>query len=157
MTLHITDAPQRLRDLWEWIVAIDSWIYGDGELLAELIMEEEIPDEFKGFISRIITGKEKQKRKRKIPARERMEIAQHLEFSLAMLAGFRTGITPDGKSFCNFVGEQNAQEPSEVMDMLNEMNREIISDAAEELEVSTETIENLLRDMRSYIKNWPLV
>ena len=34
----------KIRDVMKWIVAIDSWDYCDGTLLAELVIKEVIPE-----------------------------------------------------------------------------------------------------------------
>jgi len=161
--IHLLDAPQRLIDLWEWIIAIESWIYQDGELLAELVKAEEIPNEFRGFISRIVAGEEKQKRKGKIPARERMRIAQAIDYNFYIIDTFyhakvseaQAGET--GLSLCAYVADSKGVEPSEMVIYLQNMHQKILKDSAKQLGVSEDTIKNLLRDMRSYIKNWPLV
>lgn len=161
MTIHITDAPQRLCDLWMWVAAIDSWVYCDPYPLAELIKSEDIPAEFKRVVSSIIIGDKKQNKKGaariKIPANKRMDIAVCIDSILGILDSFKYGTVAGGESFCCHVGDKKGVEPLEIMQQLHEEQKNLIKGCAKEHGVSTETIENLLRDMRRYINDWPVV
>lgn len=162
-TTHFSIAPQRFKDLWEWIIAIDSWKHGDEELLAELIKKEELPDEFRDFVSKIIAGEQKQKRKGKIPARERMKLARELDFVLNMIEKYHNGKVHDSianeasQTICAYVAERKGVETKEMVEYLYSAHQRLINNTAKQLGVSEGTIKNLLRDMRSYINNWPLV
>lgn len=166
-TTHWADAPQRFKDLWPWLIAVDSWLYCDEQPLAKLIKEEDIPEEFKCIISQIISAERKQKKrsasKSKIPACERMKIAEAIDLNLYLIEDFfhakvSENMTGEvGVSLCSYVGDRDGTEPAEMVKYLNSMRQKTLNDAANQLNVSVETIRNLLRDMRSYIKNWPLV
>lgn len=166
-TTHWEDAPQRFKELWPWLVAVDSWLYCDEEPLAKIIQEEDIPEEFKRIISQIISGERKQKKraasKLKIPACERMEIAKAIDLSLYFIEEFLYAKVSDnltgevGVSLCTYVGDRDGNEPIEEVEYLYSMQAKALTDASSQLNVSVDTIKNLLRDMRSYIRNWPLV
>lgn len=166
-TTHWADAPQRFKELWQWLVAVDSWLYCDGSLLAKLIKEEDIPKEFKCIISQIISGERKQEKraasKSKIPACERMKIAEAIDLNLYLIdTFFHAKVSDDltgehGVSLSTYVADRKGVEPEEMIKYLYSSQQKTLNDAASQLNVSVGTIKNLLRDMRSYIHNWPLV
>jgi hypothetical protein len=147
--------PSRMRDLWPWVVALDAWDYGDVEPLAELVNTSEIlPPEFAPVIAKIISGKRKQKRnasKLKIkPARERMSIAIQLSSRIALFNFFQFGALEG-------MADRQGIEPIEVKKDIQEKTRQVVKNASTDLGISTETIENLLRDFRKKINDWPSV
>ena len=162
-TINYLDAPTRMQELWHWVTAIDAWDYKDPAPLAELVVKEDIPNELKPIVSNILLGARKQKRASKIPANERMEIAKAVSGILYMIDDFRNGKVHESYGYeketglCTHSGEVKGSEPSDMMNCLPEEHRKQITDAATQLNVSTETVENLLRDMRKKINNWPNV
>lgn len=161
-TTNFIDIPSRMNDLWEWVVAFDSWDYCDPEPLAEMLLKEQaIPPEFLQAFADIVTGKRKSKKKaaakQKIPARERMKTAGSISVVLGLVHALKfDAINPEGKGSVG-IGAQQGREPSEVLRELECKHRETIESACNELAVSRETIENLLRDLRKKIDRWPIV
>ncbi|KKN36860.1 hypothetical protein LCGC14_0769270 [marine sediment metagenome] len=143
----------------KWIVAIDSWDYCDGTLLAELVIKEVIPEEVKPLIGSIIDGSRIKKTKAavhlKIPANERMRIAESLSINLGLIDTLKTAETITGETLLEWQADKNGIEPIESKRWLENQAQEIIKDAAKQLSVSVETIENLLRDFRRKIANFP--
>lgn len=148
-----------IRDVMKWIVAIDSWDYCDGTLLAELVIKEDIPKEIKPLIGSIIDGSRIKKTKAaahlKIPANERMRIAESLSINLGLIDTFKTAITSTGETLLEWQADKDGIEPIESKKWLENQAREIKEDAAKQLNVSVETIENLLRDFRCKVANFP--
>lgn len=149
----------KIRDVMRWIVAIDSWDYCDGTLLAELVIKEVIPEEVKPLIGSIIDGSRIKKTKAavhlKIPANERMRIAESLSINLGLIDTLKTAETITGETLLEWQADKNGIEPIESKRWLENQAQEIIKDAAKQLSVSVETIENLLRDFRRKIANFP--
>ncbi len=149
-----------MRDTWYWVVAIDAWDYCDPEMLATIIVEEPIPEEFKPIVADIISGKRKPNKKAaaklKIPARERMRIAFFISVELGMIDVSKYDVIhPEGKGVVG-IGAKYGMEPIDVQRRLEKQARDIIRHYSEEFNVSQETIENLLRDLRKKMETWPV-
>lgn len=148
MNVPFMDCPPRLAETWEWFVACASFDAGDPEPLAILIEKEEIPPEYRakaGAIVRIAATR----RPRKIPAAERMRIAASLDFVNRLCRIL------DRQSID--IGDQKGLEPVHVRREAWSAWRSAVADAAKELGVSVETVENLMREFRKRIDNWPVV
>lgn len=157
---NFLDIPSRMNDLWVWVVALDAWDYCDPKPLSDLIKSDPIPHEFLQAVTEIIEGKRKPNKKAavklKIPASERMKIAG----SISLILGITNCIKYDAKdtySGIEQIAERECKEPIEVLRELELNSRQEIIDSSNELNVSVETIENLLRDLREKINNWPVV
>ena len=163
ITINYPDAPPRMQELWHWVTAIDAWDYKDPAPLAELVIKEDIPHELKSVVSSILLGVRKQKRASKIPANERMEIAKVISGMFYMIDDLRYrkvrasyGLG-DNSGASIVAAEQKGLEPEELMNKLHSTHSKLLRDTAQQLEVSVETVENLLRDMRKKIQSWPNV
>lgn len=148
------DAPRDMRDHWLWICAIDAYDYNDSEPLSKLIREtEQIPTMFKDVIADIVQGERRPNKKAaaklKLPASERMQIAGTLSGVLGIVEAFKRGL--------NGVADKQSKEPIDVLRELEADARIIMIEAASDLNVSLETLENLLRDFRKKIEDWPNV
>lgn len=159
---NFIDIPPRMNELWEWIIALDSWDYCDPELLSELLLKEKvIPEEFIPAISDIILGKRKPNKKaaakQKIPARERMKIAGSLSTIAGLISVFKYDAIYDVGIGSIGIGDRQRREPSDVLRELENEQRSAIEEASNDLGVSIETIENLLRAMRDKIDKFPIV
>lgn len=160
---NFPNMPSRMNDLWPWVMALDAWDYCDPSPLSELVKKWPIPDEFKGAVSDIIAGRRKQKRKAaaklKIAASERMKLAAFLSTGLDVVGSFTMrGTIPSLDDIADkCIVNPKIVEPKKVVDWLNKEKREIIELGASEAGVSTETIEDLLRDLREKINKWPSV
>lgn len=160
-TINFIHIPSRMNDLWEWTVALDAWDFCDPSLLTELVLLKEIPIEFKQALSDIVAGKRKPNKKAatklKIPAKERMKIAGSISVNCGIIDIFKFDANyPEGKGVVG-IGAMQGREPVDILRELEAEQVELIREAAKDLNVSVETIENLLRDMRNKIKLWPAV
>ena len=161
-TLNYLDIPWEMKVLWHWVIALDAWEYCDPQPLSELLKSgEPIPKEFQNAVSEIILGTRKQNKKgaskSRIPNGERMKIAWHISLVLGLIDGLKyTAIYPEGTG-ANGIAAMKGKEPIEIMRELEAEQQSVIRNSAEQLNVSTETIENLLRSMREKIKKWPIV
>lgn len=159
MMVDCMDIPWRMYQCLTWVHAIDAWDYGAPSQLADLIGSgQQIPKELAGAVADIIAGRRIQKKramaKLKIPAAERMAIAVSAYCAIWMKRRLRAkDLSPCLEGIANL-------RRLEVIDLVREIDREgreVIEDAALSLGVSVETIENLLRDFREKVKNWPVV
>lgn len=152
---------QEFYDVIDWIAGIDSWDYGDGDLLSELVLKKDIPVNLRPIIADILSGTRKQKLKAasqlKIPAAERVYIAHTLSINLGLIDEFKSAKVITGESLISWQADRDGIEPIEAKRRLEGEAREIKSDAAAQLGVSVETIENLLRDFRKKLEKYPAV
>lgn len=150
-----------MNELWDWVIALDAWDYCDPKPLSELVKSVPIPLEFLQAVSEIIEGKRKPNKKAaaklKIPASERMKIAGSLSLILSIVDKLKHDVIyPEGKGVIG-IGAEQRREPIDVMRELELEQRQAIIEASNELNVSVETVENLLRDLRQKINSWPIV
>lgn len=150
------DMPERMQQLWQWVIALDAWDWGNPLPLSDAIKREPIPPEFVEPIAELILGKRKPKPKKatakaKLPADERLKIAASVSTIIWLTNRLR--------SISAEIGERlkPGKEPIEIIRALEDEKRDAIHQAALDLGVSTETIENLLRDLRGKIAKWPTV
>lgn len=161
-TINYMDIPCEMKNLWHWVIALDAWEYCDPRPLSELIKSgEPIPKEFQSAVSEIILGTKKQNKKgaskSRIPSGERMKIAWHLSLILGLIDKIKfEAIYPEGTG-ANGLAAMKGKEPVQIIRSLEAEQQSAIKSTAEQLNVSTETIENLLRSMREKIKKWPIV
>ncbi len=167
--------PDRMQELFDWVIAIDAWDYCDTEPLADLIRSTNtLPDEIRPIIADIITGERKQNKRgadklKILPARERMKIAGTISSVLGLIDLFKyekfyvDGDVDGCPSGIFGIAGRDRKEPIEVKRELESEAREVLKitkDSLKEeldLEISIETIENLIRELRKKIKNWPHV
>lgn len=153
-----SEKASEFRDCIRWIGAIDAWDYCDGTLLADLFLKEDIPIKLKPVISNIISGSRKQNKKAaaslKVPANERIYIAHDLLLALGLIDEFKTAKT-DGKSLVEWGADKNRIEPSQSRKWLEIEAIRIKKETADKYNVSVQTIENLLLDLRNKLKNFP--
>jgi len=160
----LDDLPDDMNNAWPWVCAIDAWDYNDAAPLAELISIENIPEPLRPIVANIVGGVRLQKKKAaaklKIPASERMKVAASLSCVLGLCDTIRLDIIDTsypGMKGAVMLSYRGVQDP---IDIITEMRKEsagAVQLAMEEFGVSTETIENLLRDLRKKINNWPNV
>lgn len=158
------DAPPRMNELWNWVVAIAAYDFADPDPLAGLISSEGgIPVEFRSAIAEIVRGRRVPNRKAaaklKVPAAERMKIAGSVGIIIGMChmlkfqASAEEGLRPGAVT----LGARYGREPIDITRELEGEARRAVESAATHFGVSTETIENLLRDMKARIARWPAV
>lgn len=162
--VHFPDIPPRMNELWEWVSAFYAFDYGDTYPLEVLVRyAKEIPPEMAGALADVVAGRRKPNmkaaRKIKIPAREAMLFAG----TLSTIDGIADAIrhdalyaNQDGKGLVA-AGAYHGKEPAEIGDDLAARRARTIRQAADHFDVSTETVENLLREMRRRIDRWPEV
>ena len=161
------DMPLTMDKAWKWVVAIDAFDYDCPEGLADLLRTEPIPDELRPIIASIVAGDRKPNRKAaaklKIPAAERMQIAGTLSVVLGLVDELRYETIdpwhfPGYKGVAMFsmcVRRGQLRDPGEISRDLEHEAQQAIELAAKDLGVHVETIENLLRDFRRKIENYP--
>lgn len=157
------DRKWRMNEVWQWVVAIDAFDFNDPEPLAEIRKAEPVPHELEHVVAAIDEGERKPNRKAaaklRIPACERMKIAGSVSVVLGLIDIFKTDYIRDGygeyRRAIEVGADMRQREPIEEVRNLEAEAREVIRATADDLGVSVETVENLLRDMRRKIADWP--
>ena len=154
MVANFLGLPPGFNEAWPWIVALDAWDYCDSAPLDHLLRgAAPIPDEIRPALADIVGGtRQPNKRaaaKLKLPAAERMKIAGSVSCILGLLDVFRRNNRQ--------IADDKGLEQKELLAELSQEAHHAIATAAAELGVSVETVENLLRDLRKKIENWPRV
>lgn len=148
--------PPSLRKLWPWFNAVSAWDWGDPGPLGEIVQSEPIPEEFREAIADILMGdrnRQKNWQKGKIPAAERMVIAATVSAHIDHCRAIRSNNLEGDES----LADQLEMEPIDMVYLMHATVRSVVADVAQEFDVSVETVENLLRDMRARINRWPVV
>lgn len=159
---NLTEAPETFLDQVEWIIALDAFDYCDPEPLAELVLKQDIPLELRPALAAIVRGHRKQKKsaanKLKIPAAKRLRIATSLSWLLGLWNISKYDASNPARSEekgARLHAELEGIEPIEAVKYYERMARKTIEEFAAEYGVSTETMENLLRDLRRKIESYP--
>ncbi len=156
--------PERIHKVWTWIVAIDAFDYCSPGKLAGLVESEPIPEELRPVIASIITGERRPNPKKaarlKLPADQRMVIAGEVSTILGLIDVFKYSAIDSSVSSERGAAMLAEREGIETIDMVRELEAEAraaINETAEHHGVSPETIENILRQFRQKIENYPNV
>lgn len=152
-----------------WIIAFDAFDFGDSGPLEEALRSEQpIPDELRPALADIISGRRKPNLKAaaklKIPAAERMKAAGALSTVLGLIDSFKHDDYIDTSCYSekriegrlyDMTAEKKGFEPGKFIEYLNSAADESISETMDMFGVSRETVENLLRDLRKKIRDYP--
>lgn len=148
-----------------WIVALDAFDHDAPDELARLIEGQPVPVELRPVIAAIIRGERKPSRRRaaklKLPASERMQIAASIMAVLDLIDSFKTGTQYDDqdgwheRKSLDIAADRRGVEPITVLRDLEARARAAYERAAASLGVSTETVENIVRELREKLNSWP--
>ena len=154
-TRYMIDAPQRMQDTWVWVNAFCAFDYNDPVPLAALVEHEEIPPEYRSALADVVSGvrprNKKAGAKLKIPANLMMYYAMSIDASVGFVEYMHYHNAVDQ------IAEREQKEPIEVIESWQKLAQEHVGLAMQDFDVSKETIENLMREMRTRIGRWPLV
>jgi hypothetical protein len=160
------DVPERLNE-WPvrtWLAAIFAFDFGDAEPLGELLRVEAPPPEFRCAVADIVTGRRLQNKK--AAAKMKLKPAFALNIGWTALLGIRAwrqlfahGASP-GSGYRNAFEELASAkgiEPLVLRRRLEARSREHRDIAADALEISKESLEKLMREVRRRVDAWPVV
>ena len=144
--------PRRFAATQRWFIALYAWDHSDTTLLAELVKSEPIPSEYRTAIAAIITGHRKPNKasaKLKIPARDHLKIVRDLAADMSM--------REIEKEFAEETAAIRGLKAIEIIRYAENAYRTRVTEVARQYNVSTETIENIVRRMKSRFNTWPVV
>jgi hypothetical protein len=160
------DAPRRLCEVWEWFSAFYAFDFGDRQPLATLIRAgKEVPPEFRSAVADVISGDRKPNLKRaakvKVPPGEAVRVACSVEGIAMLCEKFRAAPAWSGdgrhRTRLEEVADDRGTEPIQELRALQAVARDTVETAAQQFNVSIETIENLMREVRRRVEAWPVV
>ncbi len=148
----------RLTETWSWFIAVYAYDYDDPKPLSDLIQSEPIPAEYLDAVADIVAGTRAPNRKagakfpESLPAAKRMQIAANLNF----MKGLRKFLLSSTQHTQN-VADAQGIEPIENVRFLQNEFRQDFEKSANSYNVSTGTLNNLVRELRARIDRWPVV
>ena len=148
--------PERMEEIWDWIVCLDAWDSGEPDYLSEYILNEEIPEELKKPISDIISGR----RKPNLKGKGKYKIEPLLRWYIGRIVIYERQAVEQEKARAAFSGEDGEaelREPIKVIRDLEAHMKGVISLFASAFKVSEKTIENSYETVTTKIKNWPVL
>ena len=153
-----------MNDIWPWVAAVDAYDFADPDPLATLLRgPEPIPPEVQPVLADIVAGTRRPNRKAaaklKIPASERMKVAGSVSVIVGLVDALKRSDMYDADGGPvqgpSAAAERNGVETIDEIRELEGVARKQVASAAREFGVSSETIENLLRDLRQKIEKFP--
>lgn len=154
-TRNMIHAPKRMQETWEWVNAFCAFDYGDPVPLAFLVQYEDIPPEYREALADVVSGVRKPKKRKaanlKVPANMMMAIARSTDTSVGWVEYVQHHHALDS------LADQAQVEPIELINRWRERARRAVSHEADNLNVSTATMKNLMRIMRRRIDRWPKI
>lgn len=158
-------APPRFQEIWPWIKALDAYDYGRPRMFSDILSSTlEIPEEIRPALADIVSGLRKPNKKAaaklKLDPEKRMDYAaaiHGMQWSFETIKHDKVEvdevITSVISRYAEQAGTEAIQEVRRVVDLYRE-NKEMW---VKVLGVSEETIENLVRDLRRKIAQFPIV
>lgn len=159
------DMPREMEETQEWLFALDAYDYNSPNMLACLIQEgNPIPSPYQNAIADIIRGDRKPNKKAasklKVSPTERLEIASGISIILGLMESITYGQShPDlgTGNLLNDYADKKGIEPIDAKREREEFIRDFWISCSQDLGVSIETLENLVRDLRRKADKWPNV
>jgi len=155
----------RVIEVFEWIVAIDSFDFGDAGPLKELFEDgEEIPPELMPIIRAIRDGKrvpnKKASVKQKIAPRKRLMAAGLASAFLGLFddmlsTRFEPEFDGEDARFIAIVADKDGREPFEIVSQINSAKERIKEALARDLGISKHSLRDYLIHLRRIIEHYP--
>ena len=148
------DFPDEVKTAWEWIMAFDAWDYGEPDMLCDLILSDKVmPAELKPALAKRINGEKKPNKKsisqQKLSRTDRLWIATHFSTHMAFSKFAETPWVLEMKA------DDARKEVIDVKRKQQEYRRAGLQKVAQRFGISTETLENAVRDIRKKAKSYP--
>jgi len=142
-----------LADIERWCEAVVAFDFCDPSLLADLVANEPVPDDLRPFVASIISGERKPNRRKAAPSK--VEASKRFRIGGLVSAVLNALDDADHPDITGPMADRMGIEPSEAVGRLNRQRVEAYEAAARIADVSRETIEDLVRDYREKVRNWP--
>lgn len=142
-------------DKLRWSGALVAFDYCDTAPLARLVGGEAIPAELRPVIASIVAGERKPKPR--AAAKSKVEAAERLQIGATIAAVLDTIEDMKHPTITGPYADRLGVEPSDAIKRLNDWIERTYSQVSVSLNVSRETCENLVREFREKMRNWPRV
>ena len=140
-------------DIERWSGAMVAFDYCDRQPLSDLVASEPVPEKLRPVIASIISGERKPDKRK--AAHAKVDAAERFRVGVVLAAILDTIDDMNYPAITGPAADRRGIEPRQAVDRLN-MHRERAYHAAQcNLSVSRETVENLVRDYREKVRNWP--
>lgn len=156
--------PPEIIDAWGWIWAFHAWDHGEPEKLKNLILSEDpMPSALKPALAKRISGEKKPNKKRSAKLSHSVDdrmiiglkVSTHLWFSKANETWGMVDEGDDRQRYIDAVATAQLREPIEIKNSMRAYRREINKSVAKRFDISVETLENILREIRDLAKRYP--
>lgn len=142
-------------DIERWSGALVAFDYCDPSLLADLVASEPVPKELRPVIAAIVSGERKPNKKKAAPSK--VEASKRFLIGGLVSAVLETLDDANHPDITGPMADRMGIEPRQAIARLNEQRTEAYRAAGRIAGVSRETVEELMRDYRKKIQNWPNV
>ncbi len=143
---------------FNWIAAIDAWDYCDPAPLAEMLKNHPLPEELRPVLADIVLQKRKPNKKGaaklKLPAESRMLLAATANSLLCVgeaVLKKETGITYVE------VADKKGIEVNQIRQHYQKVQKETLDKIAKILNLSAESTENLIRELKRKMDKYPKI
>ncbi|MCD1590375.1 hypothetical protein K7H13_06335 [Qipengyuania citrea] len=140
-------------DIERWSGAMVAFDYCDPKPLSDLVASEPVPDKLRPVIAAIISGERKPDKRK--AAHSKVDAAERFRAGAVLAAVLNTIDDMNHPAITGPAADRMGIEPRQAIDRLNmyrERAYQVVEDA---FGVSRETVENLARDYRKKVRNWP--
>jgi hypothetical protein len=142
-------------DIERWSGALVAFDFCDPSLLADLVASEPVPEDLRPVIAAIISGERKPNKKKAAPSK--VEAAERFHAGAVVCAVMDLIDDLNHPAITGPAADRMGIEPIEAVNRLNRHREKAYQVAQDTLGVSRETVEELVRDYRKKLQDWPNV
>ena len=140
-------------DIERWSGAMVAFDYCDPKPLSDLVASEPVPDKLRPVIAAIISGERKPDKRK--AAHSKVDAVERFRAGAVLAAVLDAIDSMNHPAITGPAADRMGIEPRQAIDRLNMHRERAYQVAQDNLGVSRETVENLVRDYREKIRKWP--
>lgn len=142
-------------EIERWSGAMVAFDFCDSSLLADLVANEPVPRDLRPVIAAIISGERKPNRKK--AAASKVDAAERFHAGAVVCAVMDLIDDLNHSAVTGPAADRMGIEPIEAVNRLNRHREKAYQVAQDSLGVSRETVEDLVREYRKKVQDWPNV
>lgn len=142
-------------DIERWSGALVAFDYCDRAPLADLVASEAVPEDLRPVMAAIIAGERQPNRR--AAARSKVEAGERFRIGAVISAVLETIKDLHHPEITGPYADKRGIEPVDAVRRLDSHRERLYEAAMKRLGVSRETVENLVRDYRKKVREWPHV
>ena len=140
-------------DIERWSGAMVAFDYCDPSLLADLVASEPVPEELRPVIAAIVSGERKSNRR--AAAQSKVDAAERFHAGAVVSAVLELIDDLNHPEITGPAADRMGIEPIDAVKRLTHHREKAYRVAQDTLGVSRETVENLVREYRKKVREWP--